>query len=143
MADVKISELTDAGALDGTELVELVQSTNSVKATTGNVAKLALPVVVDEGTTARTALPAHAGNYTRFTNSGAKTYTFDGAETYPIGSEYNVRNANTGNLTLTPANGFTFNAPSDGTLVVPPHGTVTVKIVATDVADVFGVTVPA
>jgi len=37
----KISELPDAGALDGSELVECTQSGQSVKTTSGNIAALA------------------------------------------------------------------------------------------------------
>ena len=38
------------------------------------------PVVTESGTSL-TATPANSGNYTRFTNSSAKTYTFSDAET--------------------------------------------------------------
>jgi len=40
MADVKISALSSAGALDGTEEVPVVQSSSTVKATTQDVADL-------------------------------------------------------------------------------------------------------
>lgn len=98
--------------------------------------------VVTEGTASRTALPAHAGNYTRFTSTSAKTYTFSNAQSYVTGTEFHGRNAAAENLTIV-GTGVTINAPAGGTLVVPPHGTFTVKIVATNVADLFGVTVPA
>jgi hypothetical protein len=101
------------------------------------------PPVVTESTTNLDATGANAGNYTRFTNSSAKTYTFDDAETFTAGDEYHGRNANTGNLTITPAGTMTINAPAGGTLVVPPSGTFTVKIVAADEADLIGVTVAA
>lgn len=38
MANIKISELTDAGALDGTELVEIVQGGGNKKAKAGKIA---------------------------------------------------------------------------------------------------------
>lgn len=53
-----------------------------------------------------------------------------------------TRNANTNDLTITEAGGMTINPPAGGTLVIPPHGTFTVKIIAADEADLFGVTVP-
>lgn len=102
-----------------------------------------IPPVVIESTTNLDADASNAGNYTRFTNASGKTYTFDDAESYVVGAEYHGRNANTGNLTLTEAGGMTINPPADGTLVIPPGGTFTVKIVASDEADLFGVTVSA
>jgi len=141
MPDQKISQMPDSGALDGTERLEIVKSNDTYSTPTGRIAGLALPPIVTEATTSRTALPAHAGNYTRFTAVTAKTYTFDGAQSYVVGTEFHVRNVGANNLTLTPTGGFSFNAPYNGTLVVPPGGTVTVKIVATGNADVMGVTV--
>lgn len=102
-----------------------------------------VPPVVGESGTSLTATAANAGNYTRFTNSSAKTYTFDDAESYVVGAEYHGRNAGAGDLTLTEAGGMTLNPPAGGTLVIPEGGTFTVKIVAADEADVFGVTEPA
>lgn len=99
--------------------------------------------VVTESSTSLGADGSNAGNYTRFTNSSAKAYTFDGAETYTVGAEYHGRNVGAGSLTLTEAGGMTLNPPADGTLVVPQGGTFTVKIVAADEADVIGVTVAA
>lgn len=97
--------------------------------------------VVSESGTALTADDTNAGSYTRFTNAGSKTYTFDSAETYTVGDEYHGRNVGAGDLTLTEAGTFTLNAPAGGSLVVPQGGTFTVKIVASDEADVIGVTV--
>lgn len=98
--------------------------------------------MVTEAGTALTADDTNAGNYTRFTNAGAKTYTFDSAESYGVGAEYHVRNVGAGDLTLTEDGTFTLHPPAGGTLVVPQGGTATIKIVASDEADVFGVTVP-
>lgn len=140
MANKKITDLTAAAALTGAELLEGVQGGASVRLATAAVAGLALPTVVTELTTARTALPSHANQYTRFTATSAKTWTFDSAQSYAVGSEFHARNVGAGDLTITPANGFVLNAPYNGTLVVPPGGTVTVKIVAANNADVFGVT---
>lgn len=99
------------------------------------------PPVLTEATTALAADDTNAGNYTRFTNAGAKTYTFDDAETYVVGDEYHGRNVGAGDLTITAAGTMTINAPAAGTLVIPQGGTFTVKIVAADEADLFGVTV--
>lgn len=83
-----------------------------------------------------------AGNYTRFTHPAA-IYYFDDAGPWTVGEERHGRYAGSGTLTITSGTGFTINPPAGGSLVVPPGGTFTVKIVAADEADLFGVTVPA
>ena len=93
--------------------------------------------------TSLTADDTNSGNYTRFTNSSAKTYTFDDAESYVVGAEYHGRNVGAGDLTITEAGTMTINPPAGGTLVIPQGGTFTVKIVSADEADLFGVTVDA
>lgn len=112
-----------------------------VDAATGGGASV--PPVVTESGTNLDATASNDGNYTRFTNAGAKTYTFDDAETFTAGDEYHGRNVGAGDLTITEAGTMTINAPAGGTLVIPQGGTFTVKIVAADEADLFGVTVAA
>lgn len=97
------------------------------------------PVVTEAGTNL-VATAANSSNYTRFTNTGAKTYTFDSVESYVVGGEYHGRNVGAGDLTITEAGTFVVNAPAGGTLVVPQGGTFTVKIVGATEADLFGVT---
>lgn len=98
------------------------------------------PPVVTESGTSLTATGSNEGNYTRFTNAGAKTYTFDSAESYTVGDEYHGRNVGAGDLTLTESGSFTLNAPVGGTLVILQDGTFTVKIVGAAEGDVIGVT---
>jgi hypothetical protein len=136
MADKRITDYADSGVLDGTELAELVKAGANVR----TPARRFVPPVVGDNSTALTALPAHAGIYRRWTNAAAKTWTFDGTQAYEVGSEFHARNVGAANLTLAVAGGFVLNAPYNGTLVVPGGGTVTVKIVAAGVGDVFGVT---
>lgn len=95
--------------------------------------------VVDFGDELLDATQTNAGTYVRFTHAGP-TFTFDAETDYKIGHEYHARYEGSGTLTLAGANGFTLNAPADGSLVVPPGGTVTVKIVGASEADVMGVT---
>lgn len=149
MALRRFSDNPAAAALTGAELVPGIQSGGDVVMTAQDIADLAsgggggaAPVVTESGTNLD-ATGANSGDYTRFTNAGAKTYTFDDAETYVTGAEYHGRNVGAGDLTLTEAGTMTLNPPAGGTLVVPQGGTFTVKIVASDEADVFGVTVPA
>jgi uncharacterized protein DUF2793 len=99
--------------------------------------------VLTETGTARDATAAQAGTYVRFTNAGEKTYTFDDDEGYSVGDEFHGRNVGAGDLTIDEATGMTVNAPFGGTLVIPQHGTFTVKIVASNQADLIGVTVQA
>lgn len=102
-----------------------------------------VPPVVTYSGTALDATSSNDGNYTRFTNAGTKTYTFDDAEGYSVDAEYHGRNSGVGDLTITEAGGMTVNPPAGGTLVIPEGGTFTVKIVSASVADLFGVTVAA
>jgi hypothetical protein len=96
--------------------------------------------IVTDATTALTAIPADANQYTRFTNAAAKTYTFTDAETYVVGSEFFGRNVGAGDLTLTAGGTMVLNAPAGGTLVVPQGGSFAVKIVGASEADVTGYT---
>lgn len=100
------------------------------------------PPVVTESGSSLLATPGNAGNYTRFGDSNP-TYEFNTSETYVVGDEYHGRFVGGSELTLVAGGSMSLNAPYGGTLVIPPGGTFTVKIVASNQADVFGVTVPA
>lgn len=102
-----------------------------------------VPMLV-EPTATRDMDPGDAGYYHRFTYAGAKTATFDDGDGFAAEQEFHVTNrAASGNLTLTAAGTMTLNPPKGGTLVLEPGDTVTVKMVDTDEADVFGSTVAA
>lgn len=110
----------------------------------GNFLKLTHPTTAISGTSHN--LDADdALKYLRFTNSSAKTLNVqpNATEAIDVDTEFHGRNANTGDLTIDEGSGVTVNAPADGTLVVPPQGTFTLKKVATNEWDLFGVTVPA
>lgn len=96
------------------------------------------PVVNESGSTL-TATATNDGNYTRFSHSGP-TYVFDDGEGYTVGAEYHGRYVGSGTLTITEAGTMTINPPADGSLDIPPGGTFTVKIVASNEADLFGLT---
>lgn len=85
------------------------------------------------------ALAGVSGNYMRFTHAAAE-FHFSGNEPWVIGAEYHGRYAGSGTLTITSDMGFTINPPAGGSLVIPPGGTFTVKIVAVNEADLIGVT---
>lgn len=98
--------------------------------------------VVDESGSNLDATADNAGNYTRFSHA-SPTYTFNDSAGYVVGAEYHGRYVGAGTLTITEAGGMTINPPAGGTLEIPPQGTFTVKIVAADEADLFGITVAA
>lgn len=79
------------------------------------------------------------GNYTRF-DGVALTYTFSSDETYLLGREYHGRNAGDENMTIVEDGTFVINRSTEGTLIVPPGGTFTIKIVGEHEADLFGIT---
>lgn len=99
-----------------------------------------VPPVVTYSGASLTADETNAGNYTRFTNAGLADYVFDGSETYTVGDEYHGRAVGAAGVEIVEAGGMTINPPAGGTLVIPQGGTFTVKIVASDEADLFGVT---
>lgn len=86
--------------------------------------------------------PTDAGDYTRFSHAAA-TYTFDDDDGFSAGQEFHGRYVGSGTLTLVAASGMTLNPPAYGSLVIPPGGTFTIKMVSSSEADVFGSTVPA
>lgn len=98
--------------------------------------------VIDSADQFNNALAGASGNYMRFSHVAAE-YHFDDSEPWEVGAEYHGRYVGSGTLTLTSGAGFTINPPAGGSLVIPPGGTFTVKIVAANEADLFGVTVPA
>lgn len=99
--------------------------------------------LISDATSNRDVTPADAGSYIRFTATGAKTCTFDVAEGFAAPEEYHLANrAVSGDLTVVGV-GLTINPPKDGSLVLAPGDTATVKLVDTAEADVYGSTEPA
>lgn len=148
MADSKISDLTAASALDGTEPFPVVQS-GTKKATGAQLLAYIRTLLTDsdvpatvvtEAGSSRAIADSDAGIYIRFTATGAKTCTFGTGITT---GEFHIRNAAaSGDLTLVESS-TTLNAPAGGTLVLEPRMSVTVKFVGDSEFDVFGQTVAA
>lgn len=90
-----------------------------------------------ESGTTLTALPAAAWNYTRFTNAGTKTYTFDSAQAYVTNTEFHGRNVGAGNLTIAQAGSFVITPPVGGSLVIPQGQSFFLKITGTNTADLI------
>lgn len=138
----KISELPEATTVGPTDLVPIVQGGVTMRAEAGLLGGTSAAPVVTVSDAAFDILPGdHASAYLRCVAAGAKTATFDAADDFATGTEYHLANrASSGDLTLTAAGGMVLHEPAGGSLVVPPGGTVTVKFVDTDEADVFGLT---
>lgn len=80
------------------------------------------------------------GKYIRFTSSDPKTVTV--ASSSGTEGAWNIRNANTGDLTIVES-GVTINPPNGGTLGVPPNGTVTLVRVGENIYDLIGQVIAA
>ena len=153
MTDKKISELASNGTLNGSELVELVQSSGNVKAllsavktwiinglvsttalTNGLLANLT-PTINTQPGTAYTVNTVSADNegktILRMTSASANTVTIPSSLTLPI----SIRQAGTGTTTLQAGSGVTLN----GTLAfTAQHQTKTVIPLGSGIYDVVG-----
>ena len=153
MTDKKISELTSNGTLNGSELVELVQSSGNVKAllsavktwiinglvsttalTNGLLANLTPTINTQPGTayTVGTVSTDNEGKtILRMTSASANTVTIPSSLTLPI----SIRQAGTGTTTLQAGSGVTLN----GTLAfTAQHQTKTVIPLGSGIYDVVG-----
>ena len=148
MADTKISALTAASTLDGTEPFPVVQS-GTKKATGAQLLAYIRALLTDSDVPAavitdvsalRTITNSDAGKYIRMTATGFKGLEFDSAVTL---GEFHIRNAAASGDIEILATGVTLNPPAGGTLVLEPGMTVTVKFVGASEFDVFGQTVAA
>ena len=153
MTDKKISELTSNGTLNGSELVELVQSGSNVKAllsavktwiindlvsttalTNGLLANLT-PTINTQPDTAYTVGTVSTDNegktILRMTSASANTVTIPSSLTLPI----SIRQAGTGTTTLVADSGVTLN----GTLAfTAQHQTKTIVPLGGGIYDVVG-----
>ena len=153
MTDKKISELTSNGTLNGSELVELVQSGSNVKAllsavktwiindlvsttalTNGLLANLTPTINTQPGTayTVGTVSTDNEGKtILRMTSASANTVTIPSSLTLPI----SIRQAGTGTTTLQAGSGVTLN----GTLAfTEQHQTKTIVPLGGGIYDVVG-----
>jgi hypothetical protein len=110
MADSKISDLTSAGALTGTEEVVIVQSSSTVKTTTQDIADLgggntiySADDTVTDNARVVTLAGSTAGQYINFnTGGGNAIIQFNGSRQIlvPSATEYKYSGAGTHNVTL-------------------------------------------
>lgn len=97
--------------------------------------------VQTESGTAYNLDAADAGKYLRFTGADPVVTVRDEADhALPANAEWHFRFAGSGTLVFLEDTSVTINPPVDGSLEVEPAGTVTLKRVAADTFDLFGVT---
>lgn len=101
--------------------------------------------VVEKAATAETSLLSDAGQYLRFTNASASTYTIapQASVAWSDSAEITIRRDADGPLTLIGGAGVTLRPPSGGTLVMEYDMTVSLKRVTSTLWHVIGQTVPA
>ena len=139
MADTKVSALTAAGALDGTEVVPAVQSTVTKKVTVKDIAKFGYQDILTDATTAKTLALSDLGAWIRFTSDSAITLTVPTNATvaFPIGTSINGVQAATGQISF--AGTPTINKPTDYNAKTRAQGAAFCLIkVAIDTWDLFG-----
>lgn len=138
MADKGITSLT-AGptALDGTEVMQMVDGANSRKTTSRQVADIGLALATQAGT-AYTAVATDRGTWIRFTNAAAVAFTID-TGVHTAGDEITGEQTTVGGVvTITAGAGVTIN--SRGALIAT-NGTFavfTLKCISTGVFTLVG-----
>lgn len=87
----------------------------------------------------------HVGRYIRLTAAGSKTITIQDemVEPLPANGEWHIRNVQGGDATIVPGVYTVVNLPADGSYVIPPGGTVTLKRVAQNELDLMGLVASA
>lgn len=142
MPNVKITDLTAATALTGTEQFEVVQSASSKRATAQQIADYARLVPVNNQTgTSYTLAASDAGKVVRASNSAAITHTVptNATAAIPVGNSIAVRQVAAGQVTLSPAGGVTLNTPAGYNPKTRGQGsTIMLHKVDTDAWDVTG-----
>lgn len=141
MADTKVSALTAASALDGSEVLPLVQSTVTKKVIAKDIAKFGYQDIVTDATAARTLALADRGAYIRFTSASAVALTVPTNATvaFGIGEVLNGIQAAAGQVSITGSGGVTINKPTDYNAKTRAQGAAFCLVkVATDTWDLVG-----
>lgn len=142
MADVRISELTAATVVAGTDIIPATQGAATKKVTAQQVAEFTRLVEVNSqtGTTYTTVL-ADQGKVVRGNNASAITYTIplNSSVAYPIGCSIAFRQVGIGAITLSPSGAVVLNKPT-GYLAktARQHATIMIHKVGADEWDVTG-----
>ena len=96
--------------------------------------------IVTDATTSRTLALSDSGTYIRYTAGSAITVTVppNGTVAFPIGTQIDMVMAGTGEVTIAEGAGVTVNSMDDNTKLSTQYAGLTIKKVATDEWDVFG-----
>ena len=112
MADVKISALTDAGAMAGDEVLPIVQSTATKKAKARDVAKIGYQDIQTVSAATKTLALTDRGSWMRFTVANTLTVPTNASVAFVIGEVLNGIQAGSGQVAISAESGVTINKPS-------------------------------
>ena len=112
MADVKISALTDAGAMAGDEVLPIVQSTATKKVKARDVSKIGYQDIQTVSAATKTLALTDRGSWMRFTATNTLTVPTNASVAFAIGEMLNGVQAGTGQVTISAASGITINKPT-------------------------------
>lgn len=139
MADKAIPTLTAASALDGTEQAHVVQSSNSRRTTTQDIADLydqRLPFDNETGTTYATVATDNL-KYKRMDNAAAIAVTISDV-THNAGDEITFEQAGAGQITFAAGGSLTLNSSGGKLKTAAQHAVCTVKFITASEAVIFG-----
>jgi hypothetical protein len=141
MANKRVSELTSAAAMTGDEVLPVVQSALSYKATVKEIVKYGYQSILTDSASTKTLALTDRGQWIRFTNatSAALTVPLNSVVAFGIGEVLNFIQANTGQVTITGSGGVTINKPSGYNAKTRAQGAPFALIkIATDSWDLVG-----
>jgi len=141
MANKRVSELTTAGAIAGDELLPVVQSAASFKATVKEIVKFGYQSLLTDSTTAKTLALTDRGQWMRFTNAALVTLTVppNSSVAFAIGECLNGIQGATGQVSIAAGAGVTINKPSGYNAKTRALGAAFCLIkIATDTWDLVG-----
>lgn len=139
MADVKISALTSAGALDGSEVAPLVQGAVTKKGLVKDIAKFGYQDILTDATTAKTLALTDIGRWIRFTSASTVSVTIplNASVAFPIGTTLNGVQAAAGQINF--IGSATINKPTGYNAKTRAQGASWGLVkVAADTWDLFG-----
>lgn len=113
MADKKVSELGVASALDGSEVLLVVQGATSKQVATKEVAKFGYQDIQSATASTKTLALSDIGAWIRSTVAQTITVPANGVVAFPVGTTLNGVQAGTGSVTVAAHSGVTINLPSE------------------------------
>ncbi len=141
MADQKISELTAASQLSGSESIPGVQSGSTKKTTAREIAAIGYQSIVTDNAASRTLALTDLGKYIRMTSGSANSITVppNASVAFEIGTTLNGVQAGAGKTTISPGSGVTINKPTGYNSACRAQGAAWGLVkVATNEWDLFG-----